>query len=279
VSYQVNGINSYGPTQIETLVRHSKIIGVTKNSTPDGTGYQSGVISVAEEPVSGNAWANGLLLFLSGAKDQSKASFHSILSQPHDINGVSYRIEADRDVICVDLRHANARLVLSFDPMVNYLVRKCIVKTGAAGTEKTAAEFTVTGFAQPAPGFFFPKAVVTKTFTDGVPDGGGFVTAFENVRINEPIDPKVFTIAYPPGALIGDTIQLKVFRADSQGRLVHMPQLNVSKRHPLPAAVNPSQVAASDSGAINWVPWLAAGSLLLVAVGAFGIWRRRKSGA
>ncbi|MBM4072822.1 MAG: hypothetical protein FJ271_28425 [Planctomycetes bacterium] len=125
-----------------------------------------------------------------------------------------------------------------FDPRVNYLIRKHLIRgLNAKEHAKNAAKRhqgpfsfsgeivrTVTRFIEHQPGIFFPEAVKTER-----PHKKGEVTlsslaVFSNVKINEPIPDEAFRFRFPPGILVTDHVTKKFGMTDAAGELTLPPR-------------------------------------------------------
>lgn len=117
------------------------------------------------------------------------------------------RVESDlvegKKYVRVDFkRQGEMELSAWFDPTVNYLVARYVGNNSNSGIRD---EHVVKNFLEPEPGVFFPAAVHYKV------RGGDKLTletsvVVKSIRINDKIEPNVFSLVFPKGTAVTDEI-------------------------------------------------------------------------
>jgi hypothetical protein len=124
------------------------------------------------------------------------------------VSAASRRRKDGREYVIVPLaftssRGQESRAVPWHDVGCNYLIRK--LEASYPGTE-TSGIVTVTEFAEPRPGVFFPVRCTREDLRDGKLRAVR-VTSLTDVRVNEPIPPDSLSLpAIPSGTILYDTI-------------------------------------------------------------------------
>jgi hypothetical protein len=202
-------------------------------------------------------WNWGLFEFLPGAGmdmldalgDKAK---HVESVERETVNGrLLFRVKFQR----------KGQLAISawFDPSVNFLVRKLEVRNVESETLQTRE---VTEFRESQPGVFFPYRVVSKGSLRGEPTQDSTVEV-ESLRVNEPIDPSVFQIAFPKGTAVTDEIQGTAYLSANDEE----PDLTVQVRSLPPKSTGRTQYATGQAPEEPF-SWTRAALWFAVAVGA-----------
>ena len=123
-------------------------------------------------------------------------------------------------------------------------------------------------FVEAKPGIFFPGEVEQRVFSDDKLRSRTRVT-FTSVRINEVLEPSHFELLFPEGISVADHRKGLAYKTGAQ----EQPEGDVVALNTSPA----SNATVRRRFADNKL-WIAAGigATVLIAGGAFLIWRRRK---
>jgi len=145
------------------------------------------------------------------------------------------------------------------------------VMQGDSFDETIRMESEVSTFQEVKPGIFFPKAIERRDVRGGKSSIIDQVN-FMNVQVNEPIDPSVFTLTFPEGTNVTDLRSGVRYRTDANERPIGELSPYVP---PAPAGTQLPTYLQKPSRRIWW--WVGAGVVLLVALGALTLWRRKRS--
>ncbi len=96
-----------------------------------------------------------------------------------------------------------------FDIRHNFLVRRRVTYPVATDRQSSISS-EVLSFREGSPGVFFPESVERKSTSGGKTTLQDRVN-FKDVKINTPIDPSVFQLAFPAGVKVADTVKGVVY--------------------------------------------------------------------
>lgn len=178
------------------------------------------------------------------------------------------------DTVRLDLEmdDRGSRFEIWLDVGTNYLFRR-IVSTPRG---KPGLEFRMSEFKEVKPGLFCPTKAERVLYR-------GTKTRVEitDVRMNDPVPDAVFEVRLPPGGLLTDETDGKVYKAGADGRpgpvvgRVVLPVADASKPSP-PLAATP--LTADEPGWWTWPRVLALASATL-GIGGAVVWARRRRAA
>ena len=133
-------------------------------------------------------WELGLFLFHPNP-DYVMLPFDELLQKPHKLKKVGRRKEDGAEYVVVEYsREGEAECEVWFDPRVNYLVWKVIVKQTKSDFSLTA-EHRVLGFAEVAPGIYCPEKVESYS---GEKRRVAWLAAFRDIQVNRPLPAETF---------------------------------------------------------------------------------------
>jgi hypothetical protein len=245
-------------------------LSVSKQRTPDGRIVSGQAIDRKAKDV---AWYLAHMAFFGGSGEL--VTFNEMLNKKYELRQVKRVKEDGRELIYVDLVFDNKRFGLSFDPQVNYLIRKT-VEGSAKGWEQDHGELEVVRFKEVAPAIYFPEEIRMRGYRKGQQIAAG-VRTFADIRINQPLPPGTFEPHLPPGTEVSDFDQGKVFKVDAQGKFIELK----GRRRPVNMPVSEAAVVSgTPRTATRTEPelmtrWLLPVSVLLLLLGAAG-WVIRK---
>lgn len=243
---------------------------------PDGRRRMSAGVVPRLDHEADEVWSKALLTFY-GPK-ASVLTFEELLARPHKLTQVKHVTEGERALVYVDLTHEKARLELWFDPAVNYLVRKLIMRTPPPegdGVALQRADYVVARFKEVAPAVFFPEQVDVKIFAEG-----RLVLTTTNTLsdflVNQPLPPDVFTVRLPPGVEVTDSIEGKVFIVGADGRLSVVPGKQVATSPALPAsAAGSTWQTQTQTESLPLTRWILPSSVVVLVL-AVVLWCVRR---
>lgn len=159
-----------------------------------------------------------------------------------------------------------------FDPKLNYLVRKS-VQFPHPGDRSSWYEEEVASFREWKPGIFFPEVVIRRKGEGGQLSLMDRVV-FQDVRINEPIDPTVFLLNFPADTTVTDVLKGVKYEVGAGEQPVSAPR----------PASPPQNLSGEGMPTYKMSPWynsrwlaIAVGTVgLLGTIGVF-VWRRRRT--
>lgn len=228
-------------------------------------------------------WTRALLV-LERPDTKNNVNFEELLEKPTRIAGAE-RIEANgKEQIVVTLHfdgrpekgapwNTSWKMQVFFDPAVNYLVRKVIY---SAEERNFSRGEDVVQFKEMASGIFFPERTTGWCLDRGKPYSES-VTEISDIRINQAIPADVFTSAYPPGAVVVDTIKGSRYTVDAAGNPISK-QTALGRGAPQQGTTQSKGVETTEE--TSNAPWILVLSLtILAAVGiAFLLhrWTSRK---
>lgn len=227
-----------------------------------------------------------LLLYGFPRFPSSVAPFAEFLAQRHTALTADNVKSDGRDVVRVAMSIPTPAKVPStwdfevyFDPAVNYLVRKRVMRTN--GRDDGRRECEITSFQEPQPGVFFPtesKAVayrlgkVVSTTTTKVKD----------LKLNVPISKDVMRLRIPAGAKVMDRISGKTYTQGASGG-ADGPVRPFAKFESLNAVVTspgdppPTPWMERHTTPSSWNYWLIAAGLLAMLFIAGAVRRARRN--
>lgn len=161
------------------------------------------------------------------------------------------------------------------DPKRNYLVVKCI-------REQKDSDYVIECISarEVKPGIFFPTVLESRRVREGKPTLQRTFQVLE-LRVNDPIDPKVFEWTFPRGTSVSDREKGVLYKIGKDGQ-------PLAKTYPLPTPAKPADVSprsiryqtGDPRGELSgWVFWgimgLAAAIVVAIAWRVRVYWRRR----
>jgi hypothetical protein len=263
-------------TKDSTVIKDSKSVSLNTYPFPVTGSETSGSISSSDVSMGCSAYAHGLIEFF-GSQNWAE-SLDELLAKPHQIDSIAKVSVEQENYVRLQLTHSRARLVLYFSPKHNYLVKK--LELYVAPDKK---EYVISGihevleFTEAKPGIFFPTRIETVAY--GNDDKKTIKKVLiSDLVVNEPISDDVFQIRFPPGILVTDTIQGKLFRTDAQGNPTltaknanGSPLVYVDKL-PTPSPLNQTETTQTQTEPTpNHGYWLVIFVLLLVIA---VLWRK-----
>jgi hypothetical protein len=158
------------------------------------------------------------------------------------------------------------------DPKLNFLnVYTCLIADG-----KKLSETEVVSTSEVKPGIYFPSVVQARKVSG---PGAGEVTKylFKDVRVNDPIDARVFDLKLPPEVWVSDRVRGVLYKVDADER-------RTTDEYPLPKPSNlddqPMRFATGDPrNPSRWPAWGTAGIVglgLALAAGIALVWARHR---
>lgn len=214
------------------------------------------------------------LMTVQGPEVGTLATFDELLTKPHKIRKVSRVGEGDQAVICVELTHRSADLLISFSARHNYLISRVEASAGAAYGESgpVRVESEVLSFKEAAPSLYFPERVQSQVFRSGKLMMTR-LTVVSNIRVNTPLSPARAALL-PPNSRVFDEIEEKEYDTDGSGN-PKGPVTALNRVPGLPKGASPEP--ATDSAATHWT-WIWGPALLIVAcVAGWWVFRSRRA--
>lgn len=207
-------------------------------------------------------------------------NFDDLLKGPARVSGVKRSSTNGREMVLVDLAHKYSNLQVWFDPTVNYLVRKRIMRsvpqTSRQGKGRVEAE--VLEFKEAAPATWFPVKVEMRHYLN---DRLVLTrrAAFSKVRVNRPLPAEQFHLPFPHAVTVSDQIEGKEYRADANGKPIG-PSRPLAKVPPLPAGVTKrSETVDEPTRLVEWILPVSIGVIVLGGcLWLLRKWRRAAAG-
>jgi hypothetical protein len=267
-------VRSQSRTQTSTsdvLVVGSRQTSITRGPSPRRGSETSGAIANAGGPLECDPWSDGLFTFFG--QKRFRVTFSQLLSEPHRLHSVKNVKIDGRDLVYVSLSHDRARFEWWFDPQVNYLVRKMAGELNAREAAGQKTEHVVSKFREAAPGIFFPERVERRFYKDGKQISLS-IAAFTEIQVNPSLPQGIFELRFPPGIMVADQIQGKMFKTDDLGRAI-LPALDPKTGKPLTLGTGEMVPGAEGEDGSNrvteeeprpWTRWLFPMSLGTLAV-------------
>jgi hypothetical protein len=267
-----------GETVVDHGLRDNRRVSLFSGGQAGGKAGRATIKSFGDEPLDKlDVLMLGLLRFVA-PDGKSLVRFGGLLDQGADVRKVESTGPSGGDLVHIDLEHTTSRLSFWFDPKVNFLVKKHIVRAKQA--TEFRSELEVRRFVEVTPGVYFPEVIDGRHFAGDKPTHTQTV-AFKDIKVNAPLNPDDLTVRVPAGVEVADVIQGQVYIVDSQGK-------PVGKVRPLYATLSEPPAQPNDRGAVplvetqaepgRWSGWIlpVAGGVL-VAAGALWYVRRRRS--
>jgi hypothetical protein len=237
----------------------------------------SGQISLTKQVrLSWEPWRFALFKFRPLPADD--LTFEDLLAKPYKLHGAE-RIGKliHVHIACQVSEKDNREFEFWFDPDVNYLVRKHILRGPNFEIDVKVERFT-----EPRQGVFFPALVRAEHRNEGKVVHAE-TAVFSNVRINESLPADAFRFQFPPGILVYDHIKNELHKTDANGNPILPP---IDKQGQQLSLVNVAHDNEEPETKIrqvtqeeprNWTRWLLPISLalLVVAVSLFVIQKAR----
>jgi hypothetical protein len=177
-----------------------KVVAAGRNSSPQKHSHRC------------DAWVRGLLvLHLPGSGYH--LPFERLTEKASRLKKAEWRAVGGHKLAIIELNipHPTEQgesydLELYFDPSVNYLIRKEVLKSG-----NYVREHEVVQFKECAPGLFFPQRI------NGREDNGKSTTVLSDIHVNQALPADIFDFRYPAGVYLSDGIKGVSYRTDSEG--------------------------------------------------------------
>jgi hypothetical protein len=209
--------------------------------------------------------ARHLALFTLAAPDRRFLTLDQLLNGPHKLRHVKRMVVEGQEFAVV--AHAIELMPdqfgdfeVWFDPRANYLACK-LIGTFPGLVQR---ESKVIRFREAAPAVYFPEHVETRFHTKEKLTNHQIIH-FSNIRVNQPLPPRIFELVIPPGAQVLDSIQDKEYRLDANNKQVGAARALV-KFPPLPAGTTrPTETTVEPK---PWTHWIVPFSLGILGVGA-----------
>jgi hypothetical protein len=167
---------------------------------------------------------------------------------------------------------------VSFDPQVNYLIRKFMRETRSGAKFKSHGEEQVVKFAEVAPGLYFPERIEGR---DNLGDGQHITTTtavISDTKINQPLPEGIFQLRFPPGTYMADSLRKSSYRVDQDGNPIS-PEEHLIDEIPPPARNASASELDTREEPRSWSRWIAPTGVVIVAfgliLGAIRRWRSR----
>lgn len=234
----------------------------------------------------GDPFIRGLLLLQ--VPDASEfLTFEQLVERAEKVDVRTVAVEGKKAVVA-DLHFqtretgAKWKLEITFDPSVNYLIRKVVRRR--LTQQQTVMERIVTEFKEVDKGVFFPVQVHKSDTSEGVVTGHSVCT-ITDITANKNIPDSVFALNIPPGILFADSTRGSYYKTGQGGGIG-------SAERKLGRGILPPSPAANDSGdtketvteprsTIEWI-MIAAITVVLVAfltATVYVVKQRRESNA
>jgi hypothetical protein len=269
-----------GDIEFDSLQRDSVVRTVGgRPSGPGGARQHGAAITAAKgRPFPAcDVWELALCLFPGPGTDFMMLPFDELLKRSHRLNEVSRRVQEGKEYIVVAYTHRETNWTndfeIWFDPRVNCLAWKSVVKQSSAGSANfiNTTEQRVTSFREVAPGVFFPDKVQQY-------DGNGKVlrsASISDIRVNEPLAPNTFDLQFPPGIQVKDLVQGKAYLTGADGKPTQMLEDVHLGQLPSPTGIRP--IGATREEPKTWTSWILPISItsLVLAAGFLALRRWR----
>lgn len=142
-----------------------------------------------------------------------------VLNEPHNIKNLRNFTEKGKEysIITLDFSHGKFEAWLSKNH--NYLVERLLLWPDEGGANP-GADMKVMEFKEILPGIHFPTKILTQFYSipDGQPKELKSVTV-EKLDINRPILKSQLEFRFPPGEIVLDRNQNKIWRTDANGQI------------------------------------------------------------
>jgi len=230
-----------------------------------------------------DAWTRGLLV-LNRPNGTECIPFEDLQSKATRVKNAKKRSINGKEMIVVNLffeAMGNLQkawdLEVHFDPSVNYLVRKTIYTT--ATKEGTySREDEITKFKECGSGVFFPEEHVGRSGLDPNFDFT-HTTVISEIQVNQTLPDDTFTLRYPDGVFIRDTIRGVRYQANSEGSPIS-PEINLDSNTrfappPLGQEAPSSHVMATQEEPRSSTRWILPISAAILVIGVVAVFVRR----
>jgi len=142
-----------------------------------------------------------------------------VLKEPHNIKSLRNITEKGKEysIITLDFSHGKFEAWLSKNH--NYLVERLLLWANEGGANPSA-DMKVLEFREIIPGIHFPTKLSTQFFSipDGKPNELKTVIV-EKIEVNRPISKSQLEFRFPPGEIVLDQTNNKVWRTDANGQI------------------------------------------------------------
>lgn len=190
----------------------------------------------------GDPFIRGLLfLQLPGASED--LTFEQLVERAEKVDARTVAVDGKKAVVAdmyfqTKENGVKWKLEVTFDPSVNYLIRKVVYRR--LTQQKQVMEKIVTEFREVDTGVFFPVQVHKSDTTDGVATGHSICT-IKDIIANKKIPDSVFALNIPPGILFADSTRGSYYKTTQGGGIG-------SAERKLGRGILPPSPAANDSG-------------------------------
>ncbi len=172
----------------------------------------------------------------------------------------------------LDMADDGSRIQVWLDPAANYLWRR--IRNTPRG--KPGADLRVVTFAEPVPGVFCPSR--TEKIVHGATK---VVLTISDIKIDPPIPPKTFKPDLPPGSVINNELDGKVYVVGEGGKQkVFSSQTapaQIINAHDPASGTAPTPLFADEPRQFSWSRIVLIASVLFALAGVALLYRRRKA--
>lgn len=155
----------------------------------------------------------------------------------------------------------------------NYLADEVMTRVVTTAGRTITQVYTVSEFAEPQPGVYFPKKGDVRVTSDDKVILAG-TSQVGRVVVNAPVLPRRFELDFPEGVHFTDFISGTQYKADRAGKATSAPvpltppdpQTTGSSPPPTPVSGSPTDQEPPEPAAWRWLFAASAGGLVLAAV-------------